>query len=48
MLFRMPDVVSSRHRALKERWSKVVWLGHARDMGETLVADAHGVRKCGQ
>ena len=37
MLFRLPEVANDRHQALEERWSEGIWLGHARDTGETLV-----------
>ena len=45
VLFRMPEVANDQHQALGERWSKGIWLGHARDTGEVLVADGDGVRK---
>ena len=43
--FRLPEVASDKHQALEERWSQGIWLGHARDTGDTLVADTHGMRK---
>ena len=41
----MPEVANDQHQALEERWCRGIWLGHARDTGETLVADEEGVRK---
>ena len=45
VLFRMPEVANGRYQALEERWSRGVWLGHAKDTCDTLVADEEGVRK---
>ena len=44
VLFRMPEVANDQHQALDERWCRGIWIGHARDTGETLVADEEGVR----
>ena len=39
VLSRLPEVANDRHQALEEWWSQGIWVGHARDTGETLVAD---------
>ena len=41
----MPEVANDQHQALDERWCQGIWLGHARDIGETLVAEEEGVIK---
>ena len=40
----MLEVANGQRQALEARWSRGVWLGHARDFGDTLVADEEGVR----
>ena len=42
VLYRMPEVARNRHQALEDRWSKRVWLGHARSTSATLVATEKG------
>ena len=37
VLYRMPEVARDRHQALEERWSKGIWLGHARSTNASLV-----------
>ena len=45
VLYRMPEVARDTHQALKERWAKGVWLGHARHSLEVLIGTLDGVVK---
>ena len=45
ILYRLPEVARDRHQALEPRWSKGVWLGHARSTNAALVATNEGVIK---
>ena len=45
VLYRVSEVARDRHQALEERWSKGVWLGHARSTSATFVATDKGVIK---
>ena len=39
----MPEVPIDRHQVFGDGWSQGIWFVHARDTGETLVADHPGV-----
>ena len=45
ILYRQPEVARDRHQALEERWSKGLWLGHARHTPEAIIATAMGIVK---
>ena len=45
ILYRLPEIARDKHQALEPRWSKGIWLGHARSTNAALVATSEGVIK---
>ena len=45
VMFRLPEVARDKHQSLEERWSKCIWLGHARHTPEAIIATDTGIVK---
>ena len=45
VMYRLPEVANDKHQALERRWSKGLWLGHARHTPEAIIATDTGIVK---